>query len=60
MAQNHQNIEFPSVPAWSKAKNLPYANYKNWKTVLGKDDYDNARGSSKSIGPKTKDYINQG
>lgn len=49
LCQNHQNIEFVLPKSWSSTKNLQYSQYKNWKTVLGKDDYDNARGSSKAL-----------
>jgi hypothetical protein len=31
---------------------MQYSQYKKWKTNLGKDDYDNVRGSSKVLGAK--------
>lgn len=54
MAQNHSPIEFPTGKEWAGAKNLQYQNYKTWKTNLGKNDYDNIRGSSKILDSKVK------
>lgn len=53
-AQNHGPIEFPANIDWAAAKNQQYNNYKSWKTGLGKDDYDNVRGSSKILEIKSK------
>lgn len=49
MAQNHQSIDFPDLKNTNNIKNLQYSNYRTWKTNLGKDDYDNVRGSSKIL-----------
>jgi predicted RNase H-related nuclease YkuK (DUF458 family) len=40
------------------AKNYQYQSYKNWKSNLGKDDYDNIRGSSKMSELKPKSNKN--
>lgn len=54
MGQNHPSIELPSGKVWAGAKNLQYQTYKSWKTNLGKNDYDNIRGSSKILEAKPK------
>lgn len=51
---NHPDIDIPAAKNF-KGSNLDYIKYLEWTTNLGKDDYDDIRGSSsKNIGKKTK------
>ena len=55
MTINHPQINF-EIPSHSKPKKkLDYGNFKNWKTDLGKDDYDNIRGSSRFVSSKKEE-----
>lgn len=58
---NHPDIELKGANAL--AKNMDYLTYLDWTTDLGKDDYDNIRGSSKNLGSskisKSKIKMNQ-
>ena len=49
MGINHPSIDFCVQLA---QKRLDYKSYREWKSDLGKDDYDNIRGSSKFVQSK--------
>ena len=52
MGINHPNIDFDIPNDVKPKKRSDYNDFKTWKTDLGKDDYDNIRGSSKFVKSK--------